>query len=826
MRLQALPSCVLLTLAACGLQSCQLSGASFETAGFRYTIDPSILVGADKNASLVEVVRDPKGRTSRFAANIVDYEPSSQNELRDFLEKYGGTVIRDGSQSRPTKRGKPVPPSGIYIVHVDVSRSPLDDFPKSMQAANLHGHYVFGSLSAARLVALVARENLAKLSIGLDPSFYGGEVWNIAHVDEGTLPPPTPPGTVFDYEAEPYATTTLNLNPSAGKPGGLGIGVVRAWDYMEYKGIPFGSTWQVPYIAFIDGGFALDTHTGAPLDGNIDFHGGATPIQISETIDGGQGTNAGGTSPSPCSGGDSCPWHGTEVFSVAAAQPFNSFGSAGTGGLIPEAIFVRVDSTFGYEVTQGIVDAVLLEPPADVINLSVYDGGVAGLGVFYALALKNMQRAVNFANGYNNAIVISIAGNEGETNEDTYDNPPCTLDQVICVGAIDNSAKLEQLDSGTSGYGPRVSIFAPDGIVTTPNPGTNGEIRRAYGTSASAPFVAGIVSLMKALNPGLTFSDVRQILQSTALPSPDPKVKPGYVNALAAVMAVSPNIPPTVKITSPTNHAELPYGTYITFNSTVIDPEQGPNVVQAGLTITWTSDINGLICMAQTCDSSILSPGLHTITERVTDPFGASTQDSISLLIDKPTPPVPYIIAPANGSAFFSSQKIHLIGSASAPNEPVIPDSRLQWSSSLAGGLGLGSNLLKALPVGSQTLTLTATDSFGNTGSTSVNITVQVGADYPTVSILNPPPPIYGVGLNQPIYFWGSGSDPVDGALSGSQLTWVSDIDGPLGTGTMISKTLSGFLCGPTMHHITLTGTNSHGYKSSATEIIYVGPIC
>jgi hypothetical protein len=795
-------------IAACCLQSCQIL-----TTGFRYSIDPTIAPSARPNVSPVELVRDPRGIDNRFAPDLVVFRPNSQTELSVFLEKYGGTIVYDGSKAPSSKPGKPTPPTGTYLIHVDVSRSPIDDLSKSMNGAKLTGKYTFGSRSGARLVALVAREAAANLKVGLDPSFYSGEVWDTSVVPEGLYG-----GSTLNFAAEPYATSTLNL-----PDGKLGIGVVRAWDYMEYKGIPFGATWTVPHIAIVDGGFALDKQTGAPLDGNLDFHEGATPVQFS-VHQGDDSTKAGGENPSSCGAADAdpCPWHGTEVFSVAAATPFNNFGSAGTGGLVPEVYFAKIDSTNGFEVGLGIMGSVLLEPGADVINVSVDSGDTCGdfCGYFYDTTFGSITDAVNFANGYNNAIVISIAGNAAEDNDDRLKNVPCTLDGVLCVGAIDEHGNRESY----SGYGPRVAIYAPDGILVTPVPGGEGKLTIAYGTSFAAPFVAGIVSLMKALDPSLGLADVRQILQSTALPSPDPSVKPGYVNALAAVMAVSPNLPPTININYPAQGSSLPYGSYITFGSTVSDPEQPQGI--AGLAVTWSSSLDGILCTGIVCDSKVLSPGLHTIIAKIVDPFGATGQASMQLTIANPALPVAYIASPGNGAVFYASQGIQMLGSGSAPNETSIPDSGLHWSSNLAGAIGVGSNLVKALPVGAQTVTLTATDAFGDSASTSVNITVKTGADYPTVRILTPPPPISGSPIGQTINFWGSGQDPVDGALTGTQLSWTDSVDGALGTGAMIHTTLSGAVCGPTSHQITLTGTNSHGLKSTATEVIYVGPIC
>ena len=768
-------------------------------------------------ATPVEYVLGPNGITYQFAGDRVVVRPKDAADLSRILAAYKGSVLYDGS-ARPGKAGKPAAPSGTWLIRVDASGVATGDLTASLKNSGLYGRYTFSSLNGVQMVALAAREMAAGASVGLDPSLHPGEVWNTTQVLEGN----EPNGQQLNYANEPYATATLNLANSQ-----LGIGVVRAWDYLEYKGIPFGPTWTVPTLVIIDGGFAVDTHTGAPLDGNMDFHMNRTPVQWSETT-GGNRSNAGGSNPSSCSGGSGCPWHGTEVYSTAAASPGNNFGSAGSGGMIPTTVIVKIDDADGFETAMGISDAARLEPAADVINISSYSGPCGGkapsfCGYFYANTFGSIGDSVNFARGYSNTTVVSIAGNDSEYNNEEYDDVPCTLPGVLCVGAIDDTAKLETYTTGTSGYGPRVAIFAPDGQWTTPNPSTNGQISQFWGTSASAPFVSGIITLMKALNPSLTPDQIVVILQATALKSPDSHVKVGYINALAAVQAVSPNLPPTIKITEPPPNSIVLYSVHPTFGSQVSDPEQPGGV--AGLQVQWKSSIDGNLCTGIVCDSPSLSLGQHTITATITDPFGATASASMPLRVIKPPAPTATIDLPANNSTFSASQQVHLVGEGAGLSQPPFASSALAWASSAAGPLGTGSDIWVSLPAGTQTITLTATDLFGQQGTASVNISLQSGQLLPTVKILSPP--YYSaLATGQPGTFTGSATDPIDGNLTGASLQWTDNIDGNLGQGTTITKVLSSASCGPTAHQVTLTGTDSKGKKASSTVIVAVGPIC
>ncbi len=809
-RLLALALCASLGVAACG----RLEGARSD---FSYRVDgrlaPRVTPPSPGQPAPppLAVVRDPGGHRYTFALDQVVLRPRSKAVLRGFLAQYGGTVLSDGTPRPARKRGKPAPPRGAYLVRVDPRRSPLDDLAASMRSAHLAGRYAFSSEDAARIVALVARERRGT-DISLNPSLQPTELEVEKQVIEGLWPD----GTRFNYAAQPYTTATRDLATSQ-----LGIGVVRAWDYLRYKGIPLGQKpWRRPVVAIVDGGFALDTSTGAPLDGNSDFEMGRTPVQLNEDTEGGNRHNAGGANSGRC-GDDACPWHGTQVFSVAAARPRNQFGSAGTGAEIVKPYLIRVNAGLGFQVAKGVSDAVYLNPPADVINLSMSVGPCGEFcSVFYGGVFTDMQANVNFARGYNNAVVVAAAGNNSEGDNNRLDNAPCTLDGVLCVGAIDFAGKRKPY----SGAGSRVSIWAPDCIPTTPTPDSGGQLVRQFcGTSASAPFVAGIVALMKALKPGLNYDQTRQILRDTALPGDDPVVVPGYVNALGAVMATSPNDPPTITIRAPQAGASVLYGRPLELMSTVSDPEQDPAV--DGVTVTWKSDVDGKLCTEIACDSKPLSPGHHTITATVTDPLGATASDSIEITAVSGGPPIPAIHYPPDNATFYTSQQVNLRGNATSPNGP-IPDSNLEWKSSLVTGmLGTGPNLWVSLPAGEQTVTLTARNVTGEEGTASIKLDVQAGADYPTVAITQPQD-FSSFGSNDTITFTGFGTDPLDGPLPDANLHWTSDIDGPLGMGHQITSKLTGQSCAPANHHVTLTGTNQAGHQAKATITLLVGTIC
>lgn len=257
--------------------------------------------------------------------------------------------------------------------------------------------------------------------------------------------------------------------------------------------------------------------------------------------------------------GDACrvadsSWHGTHVAGTIGALSANADGVAGidwSAKILPVRVLGKCggdtsDVADGLRWSAGIaVSGVPANAnPARIINLSL--GGEGACGAAEQNALTDA-----LANG---AIIVVAAGNSG-ANLAVSPESPAVCSGVITVAAVDRNGAR----AGYSNYGTAVEIAAPggdttigtNGVLSTSNLGTTIATTHDYayyeGTSMAAPHVAGVLSLMLAVNPALTAGQALTILQETARAFPTGTGRDcttstcgaGIVDAAAAVNAAA-----------------------------------------------------------------------------------------------------------------------------------------------------------------------------------------------------------------------------------------------------------------------------------------------
>jgi hypothetical protein len=768
----------------------------------------------------VGAVQDPDGTIVQFVANQLVLKPDDDEELQAFLAKYAGVILQDGITE--IAAGTPGGPygtieHGYYVIRVDPMLSPLDDFIASLEAQGITGRMVFSSEVAARLAAIKWREPHVSLDI-VTPYL-------------SVLDHPDDSGGNIDFETKFWMTEDDDPNTAGNQ--GLSVGVVRAWEYLLYKGLPpTQGIFDPVNVGIVDSGFALHQVTGLPLNGNLDYLYNTRPAQYD--VHNGDLT-AGGENLMECSGGSSCPWHGTGAFGVCCASPRNGYGGAGTSGKIARPLLIKTDASWS-NLAEGIRTAALMN--ADVVTIS--SGGFCSTSC--ADIEDPLNEAIDDAVAVG-AIVLAAAGNDGlDISNRNY--IPCKLDAVICVGAVDTAG------NNIFNFGTGVDIWAPTGILSTVTPKTaaldtdndvgEDELYNFGGTSAATPFVAGIVAMMKALNPNLDWQTAQTNLQLGANPG-GTNVAMGYVDALLSLAWTSPNERPTIDIVRPVDTTVSYTGTNIRAVVTDAEPGKDLPLFDGKMHVEFTDTTTGLLLCDSNqivygpnaqigfeCDTGALSDGTHVIEAKVIDAFTGFETDTITLNAVN-TAPIVDILDPPSGNQYYATQTIDFSVYVFDPDEDIFfPADRVIWTSNLDGEIGTGTATFhRTLSEGDHTITVTATDSRGVATADSITLHIVSGEGVPVVNIVSPPNnETFGPGTL--ITLAGDVTDPEEGELPEAGIRWYSDWDGFLGDGEVIQTTLSappGNPCqtGGRSHLITLEATDVDGHVVTDTSRVNIG---
>ncbi|CAN5867015.1 hypothetical protein BH24DEI2_BH24DEI2_17320 [soil metagenome] len=301
----------------------------------------------------------------------------------------------------------------------------------------------------------------------------------------------------------------------------------------------------------------------------------------------------------------------------------------------------------------------------------------------------------------------------------------------------------------------------------------------------------------------------------------------------------SSKLPLRVAITSPVDGNTYPWRVTVALSALLSN-------APAGTTVTWRSNVDGVLGTGAELRSSTLSLGTHVITATATS--GGETATDETTITTENTAPTVRILEPesltsvcAGEPTDFSAESFDL----NSPPDNRLPDANIVWSSSPAKLSGTGHTISAALPAGGYTIFVTATDDQGASARASVNLTVETCVNKkPTATITNPAETlqVYANGHDADgnyyqITLTGTGNDEEDGPLSGSNLVWTTNLgsvqpggSGSLGTGTSVTAKLYTNYCSTPANHeheISLTPKDSAGqFGQPARRIIRVLLLC
>ena len=259
-------------------------------------------------------------------------------------------------------------------------------------------------------------------------------------------------------------------------------------------------------------------------------------------------TEGGVSEPEPESSNDDPPPsviygpHGTAVAGIIGAMVNNDEGIA---GIAPNGMLMSISNS----LKESIDSAMEI---ADGINFS-WENGASAINNSWSYSpdfqvpqvQEAIENAINYGRDGLGTIVVFSSGN----NDRGFLNWPSVLPEVIAVGA---SSMCDERKSPTScdtesewgsNFGTGLDVVAPGVLIPTTdnafegyndedNPteihiNNNGTLVSEdyentnytiwfHGTSAAAPHVSGIASLILSINDNLTFDEVRYVIESTA----------------------------------------------------------------------------------------------------------------------------------------------------------------------------------------------------------------------------------------------------------------------------------------------------------------------
>ncbi len=480
---------------------------------------------------------DSNGLQTDFVEDEMVYVPSGttdaqrQADLKAFEAKYNAVVVSDSSipqaiADRVAQTGGTLPTGPAhYLLRLE---SPLPTAPGGTTSGSqvIQGNLRVSSTSGAGLIGAITAEAANGRAVSANFVAYPASSPGLLHS--------TAENSLSGVPLNAFSLFAFNNNtvPKGLSANGNGATVAAAWQLLHYLGMDDS---QSVAVAVIDGGFYLDSsgrEIAPPGSAGNDLPTDQLQWNVSANT-----AIASGANEAQCSGGTSCPWHGNGSVSTMAGLLNNGAAFAGSGGQVVNPILLK--SNMSDDVTVGALrDARAYG--AHIISMSFG----ASCNDFCRFGRSNGDYYSTFSEMHAAGIImVSSAGNDGKDATATKFQPCEGVDGIICVGAL---ADFSSNRISYSNYGVSVNIWAPTDIAVMDNGATAVPGTEVFtGTSASAPYVAGVIAMMKRVSPFLNTDQVVSLLQSTAWrDSQDPAVAGvGYLNACSAVMAALGTLP-------------------------------------------------------------------------------------------------------------------------------------------------------------------------------------------------------------------------------------------------------------------------------------------
>ncbi|HEX7394606.1 MAG TPA: BACON domain-containing carbohydrate-binding protein [Anaerolineaceae bacterium] len=209
------------------------------------------------------------------------------------------------------------------------------------------------------------------------------------------------------------------------------------------------------------------------------------------------------------------------------------------------------------------------------------------------------------------------------------------------------------------------------------------------------------------------------------------RVADGVVLATHAISANAPTVSNVALAGAPN-----PVSGLVTLNWTANDADGDPLTFDVQYTrdngVTFQPIANNLtVTTAQIDTAQLGGSGAAKLRVIASDGVNSGFGDSATFVMAN-KPPQPFVLDPANNLHIHYGQLVNFNGMALDAQDSTVAASGLTWKDSLSSVLGTGPLLsLDSLPVGTDVITLQATNSKGLTATTTVTVVVDDNLDLP-----------------------------------------------------------------------------------------------
>ena len=212
--------------------------------------------------------------------------------------------------------------------------------------------------------------------------------------------------------------------------------------------------------------------------------------------------------------------HGTHIAGTIAASCARK-SAVGIRGVAPKSDLFPVKA-FDHEGSAYVSDIILaiqwcIANHMDIINMSF------GMTEYS----PSLYQAVKSAYTHN-VVIVASSGNNGKSNAVDY---PAKMPYTIAVGALNKRGQI----AAFSNRGKEVDIYAPGEAIYSTWPGNR--YNELNGTSMAAAHVSGVIALLLARKPRLTYNRIKRAITASAFPistGTKQKSRPGRLDAVRA----------------------------------------------------------------------------------------------------------------------------------------------------------------------------------------------------------------------------------------------------------------------------------------------------